>query len=233
MNSPLNRNARKASAWTLLLPGSGLQKAHLLVVALITSILFTVAVFWLRAAIFVPPPPAADTLVHVNVVSGPLISPPNVQSRPPRQTLASLQSGVAAHDTALNPAKTESVLSDPSAQSQLASVDTSVPVPRSDAEPATNDKAAEFQRELYMHIGQFEHYPDSAKAENLRGTAQVLFSMDRKGRLLAVELKISSGSPLLDQEAVDTVRRAAPLPQIPADLPQQLTILLPVEFSPK
>lgn len=233
MTLPADKGARSWGPLAVLAPGSGLQKIHLLCIALLTSILFTVAIFWLRSTIFVPPPPTANSLVHVSVVEGPLIAPPNIQNRTLQQTMASAQSGVAKEDTAHQPARITSAQSNPLAQSQLASVDTSVPIQRSDSTPTTNDKAAEFQRQLFLHIAQFEHYPEIAKAQNLRGTAQVLFSMDRKGRLLAVELKISSGSSLLDREAVDTVRRSAPLPPIPADLPPELTILLPVEFADK
>jgi len=41
----------------------------------------------------------------------------------------------------------------------------------------------------------------------------------------------SSGYPVLDEAATETIRRAQPLPAIPPDLPEKLTILFPIEFD--
>jgi protein TonB len=46
-----------------------------------------------------------------------------------------------------------------------------------------------------------------------------------------VTLDRSSGSSLLDREALDTVRRAQPLPKVPADLPDPLTLTVAIEFA--
>ncbi|MGT2504597.1 TonB family protein [Bradyrhizobium guangxiense] len=51
------------------------------------------------------------------------------------------------------------------------------------------------------------------------------------GTLVRLDVKSSSGRPLLDQEAIETIRRAQPLPRIPADMPDLITVLLPVAFD--
>lgn len=91
--------------------------------------------------------------------------------------------------------------------------------------------ASEFQRRLFEHIRRFQRYPDAARPERLAGVVQIVFTMDRQGRVRGVWVKTSSGSGLLDQEAVATIERAAPLPPIPPDLPDPLSPTLVLEFE--
>lgn len=53
---------------------------------------------------------------------------------------------------------------------------------------------------------------------------------DRPGRVLWSRVERSSGCGELDRAALDTLRRAAPLPAIPADRPDQVELVVPVEF---
>jgi protein TonB len=55
--------------------------------------------------------------------------------------------------------------------------------------------------------------------------------MNRDGTVRSAAIEESSGAQIFDQEALDTVRRAQPLPAIPAALADHLKILLPVEYS--
>ncbi len=90
---------------------------------------------------------------------------------------------------------------------------------------------SDFERRLLAHIQQYRHYPDRAKPNELVGIVQVTFTMDRAGNVLAISVTGSSGSPVLDTEAVNTVLRAQPLPAIPSNLPDQLEVQLPVSFD--
>ena len=73
--------------------------------------------------------------------------------------------------------------------------------------------------------------PGSPEAQ-LRGHALVSFALDREGRVLSARISRSSGDPLLDAAALETVRRAAPFPPAPAGLPFAVIdeIYLPVRF---
>lgn len=75
-------------------------------------------------------------------------------------------------------------------------------------------------------------YPPDARAQGLEGNAIVAFSLDRDGRILSLRLDESSGVPLLDEAALETIRRAAPFPPPPAGLPFAVIedIYLPVRF---
>lgn len=44
------------------------------------------------------------------------------------------------------------------------------------------------------------------------------------------EIARSSGSAMLDRAALDTIRRAQPLPAISEDKPNELDLSVPVEF---
>lgn len=58
-------------------------------------------------------------------------------------------------------------------------------------------------------------YPREARSKRIRGEAVVSFVVASSGSVSRVRLVRSSGSPLLDTAAIDTVRRAAPFPPIP------------------
>ena len=96
--------------------------------------------------------------------------------------------------------------------------------------PKTGGSPSAFQRILLSHIAGFRQYPAAAKSGQ-HGVVQLVFLMRRDGTVSEVRVRNSSGSLLLDEAATDTIRRAQPLPAIPADLPDQLTILLPISFD--
>lgn len=91
--------------------------------------------------------------------------------------------------------------------------------------------SSDYQRRLLAHIEPFKRYPELANRGGVRGTVQLVFQLDRDGRVLGLWVAKSSGSDLLDMAAIDTVRRATPLPPIPAGLPDAIAVQLPVEFS--
>lgn len=96
---------------------------------------------------------------------------------------------------------------------------------------ASSGAVTAFQRQLLSHIARFRRYPRDAQPGELHGVVQVRFAMRRDGTVTDTWVRTSSGHVLLDQAATETVRRAQPLPSIPADLPDTLTILLPISFD--
>jgi protein TonB len=96
---------------------------------------------------------------------------------------------------------------------------------------ASTGAMSAFQRILLSHIARFRQYPVGAKSGQ-HGVTQLVFAMRRDGSVSEVWVRETSGSRLLDDAAADIIRRAQPLPAIPADLPDQLTIGLPISFDP-
>jgi protein TonB len=93
------------------------------------------------------------------------------------------------------------------------------------------EKAAAFRRALETHIALFQHYPKRAAHERARGIVGLLFSMQRDGSVTNVQIVSSSGYTSLDAAAIETIRNAQPMPRIPSELPQQLTIEMPIAFD--
>jgi protein TonB len=60
--------------------------------------------------------------------------------------------------------------------------------------------------------------------------AFIRFRIDRAGYILSSSLAKSSDFPMLDQAALDTLRRADPLPAIPLGRPDEIELSVPVEF---
>jgi protein TonB len=91
--------------------------------------------------------------------------------------------------------------------------------------------ALNFRGVLLAHIGKFQRYPDAARPQMLHGRVVLIFNIGPDGRVLNVRIETSSGSAILDAAAMDTLRRAEPLPTIPKELPRRMEVMAPIVFS--
>jgi len=90
---------------------------------------------------------------------------------------------------------------------------------------------ANWQRSLVAHINRYKRYPAEARAHNVEGIVSVEFTLDRSGQILSSRVAHSSGSAVLDEEAVALLRRAAPLPTPPQEVPPEgVRLALPIHF---
>ena len=108
-----------------------------------------------------------------------------------------------------------------------------LPAPAASAPLAPPSNAVPTWRgELVGRLQRAKRYPDSARSRGEQGVAMTTFTMDRAGHVLATSLVRSSGSPALDEEAVALIRRAEPLPPMPAEMPgATVTLTVPVSFA--
>lgn len=85
---------------------------------------------------------------------------------------------------------------------------------------------AAWQRGLLAHIERQKRAPAGAE-----GSADVVvnFSIDRQGRLIAVEIVKGSGDARYDRAALDMVHRADPMPPPPANQ-EKLGFRIPISF---
>lgn len=75
-------------------------------------------------------------------------------------------------------------------------------------------------------------YPPAARKDRLRGEVQVAFTVSSAGGVAAVRVARSSGFSVLDQAAIEAVRRASPFPPIPADAGRSSwSFTVPLAFS--
>ena len=198
----------------------------------IVGICFMGGVYWLKVRLDTAggtPEPTALVQVHLLPRPDPLPIPVNEASqsaaitRPspthgPTETPANVASQALAELPAEEPAASEPAF--PSAG--LKAMPDTVP----------NTAKMTFRSELLRHIARFQRYPRSAERQHLQGTVRTGFSMDRDGRVLSVWVRTSSGQQVLDQAAIDTIRRAQPLPRIPAALPDSLKVDISLGFDP-
>jgi protein TonB len=84
---------------------------------------------------------------------------------------------------------------------------------------------------VLARLESFRHYPAEAQRARRQGATVLRFRLDRSGHVLSASIERSSGDAALDQAAMETLRRADPLPKIPADRPDQVELVVPIEFS--
>lgn len=96
------------------------------------------------------------------------------------------------------------------------------PVEAASVTPALSDPVTNHLRSL-LHASLNRHfvYPPVAHRNGWEGRVELLVHLDHDGRLHAMQIVRSSGYPLLDEDALLTLRRIGSIPQARAWLPEQ------------
>ncbi|NKD77153.1 energy transducer TonB [Haematospirillum sp. H1815] len=132
----------------------------------------------------------------------------------------------AALHTEQNPVQQDQ--SQDTASQQASSSNTSVITQPNSSAAA---KMSLWHGQILSHLERHKHYPRLAKARYQEGTVVIRFRIARTGDVLSVALEESSGFPLLDQEGLDLVRRASPLPPPPPGTESSvLELVSPIQF---
>ncbi len=87
-----------------------------------------------------------------------------------------------------------------------------------------------YQRAVLARISAQRRYPRGALLAGFEGNGTIRFTIERIGRLAEVSIIASTGSKALDRATLDMVHRSAPFPPIPAELPDQLEVTMPIRF---
>ena len=105
------------------------------------------------------------------------------------------------------------------------------PVATAPSPPASVSSAtASWQQSLVARLAKLQRYP--AQARGVQGVVSLAFTIDRHGGVVSSRIVKSSGSAVLDAEALDLIKRAAPLPSPPADIPDSdLSFVVPIRFA--
>jgi protein TonB len=94
-----------------------------------------------------------------------------------------------------------------------------------------NRLVATYGQSISKEIKRYQKYPPPAQRRGWEGTAEVLLQLAADGKVTGITLGKSSGHAILDEEALDMVRRASPLPQAPPDLRgRPLVVSVPIVF---
>jgi protein TonB len=219
--------------WGLARPPRDLRR--FLMIGVCVSTLFATGVYWLRQLPTGPTARAQGSVVHVQLVRlpNPVPSPqePVLARDPPSMDRVPAPAIKEPEHPAVNkdrPLRPEMALARVAA---APAIDHEPPPLSLQTLAATSGGVLSFHEILLRHVERYRRYPETARKGHLEGVVQLLFAMSRDGNVLDVRVKASSGHPALDKEAVDTLRRAQPLPPIPATMPDRLNIVLPVGFS--
>lgn len=107
--------------------------------------------------------------------------------------------------------------------------------PKSIAAPTVNrlssDARPNWEGTILAHLERFRRYPARARAARQQGTITIRFRMNKAGMVLSSTIVKKSGYYDLDQAALDTLKRAQPLPAIPAEMGDEVELTIPVEFQ--
>lgn len=99
------------------------------------------------------------------------------------------------------------------------------------ASQAGNAAVSNYPGKVVAKLRRSLRYPREAQRQRLRGEVRVAFIVSSNGGVSGIRVVRSSGSPILDQAAVETVQRAAPFPKIPADAGRSSwPFTVPLEF---
>lgn len=228
---PLEEAGTKDRGLTPVAPMPGFDTRWLWGIVIVVPIVLTTGVYWLHQLPSGPNARAGGTIVEVRLVQDLVHDPVLVAARPDEATSKGRPEPMIEAPNRPIPEETTTIASAPATVTPGPSVERSTSVTTSRPQPVATGSASAFQRTLLSHIARFRRYPQSARSGE-HGVAQVVFAMRRDGTVSEIWVRTSSGHLTLDEAATETVRRAQPLPTIPRELPDRLTILLPISFDP-
>jgi len=113
-----------------------------------------------------------------------------------------------------------------------------VPLPATPA-PVVVSKAApdsslldNYGKILSSLIARYQRYPHIAQLRGWQGTTQVQIFVSTAGRMVNAVILRSSGFEVLDNQALEMVQQAVPLPQPPEALRgREFTVMVPIVFK--
>lgn len=168
---------------------------------------------------------AAPTANRVVLISHRSVAPSEPEHAPPP----------ALHQAVV--AKTQPAPAQPlaarSTQEIVAATPDTLAIPTANPQTAHRDQSDivnDYRQALFEKLAAQRHYPEAARLRHYQGDGAILFRIDRGGKLLAASMERSTGRALLDRAALSQVQRAAPFPEIPPELPDELAVSMQLQF---
>jgi periplasmic protein TonB len=179
------------------------------------------------------PRPEPRTEVRPEPQPVPRVAPPPVQAPPPRAEAVAVpqRAEPVAVPQPAPQAVAPPVVERPAPPPPVAAVVASKTETGKNAALEEQLKTA-YGQSISKEIRRFLKYPPLAQRRGWQGTAEVLLQLTAEGKVAGITIGKSSGQKVLDDEALNMVRRALPLPQAPQDLRgRELTVTVPIVFK--
>ncbi|WP_374261253.1 energy transducer TonB, partial [Zoogloea sp.] len=129
----------------------------------------------------------------------------------------------------------------PAASPAVDSVAPHAPVARAEAlapsAPAADEapdpaQLERYGRSLSSALARQQNYPRLAALRGWEGEVQLRVTIARKGNVIATQVVRSSGFEILDQNAVQLIAAAGPLPRPPESLQnREIQVIVPVHYK--
>ncbi len=210
-------------------PGEAPPSATRMLIARITE----------RASVPEPPPPARETRRRAEPDRARTAPVPKPAVERPRPVMA--EPPAAAPQAAVMPAAPAPqapaaaaalVLSSPASQPGVASVRAlEAQAARVSGEPDAGS-VEQFRRALIDAAARYKRYPVQALERGWQGRVEIRLVIGPTGIIQGSAVKASSGHEILDNQALDMVKRAKPLAPVPAALRgREFSVDIPVIFD--
>jgi TonB family protein len=90
---------------------------------------------------------------------------------------------------------------------------------------------SDYYRRVESHLARFHAYPAMLTGARPTGVVRVGLIVQRDGRVMDAWIETSSGVVPLDEAALQTLKRAEPLPGLPATLPGAIDLIVPLRYA--
>lgn len=89
-----------------------------------------------------------------------------------------------------------------------------------------------YQQLLLAHLERHKEYPRRARRARMEGVVQLRLKIDPQGNVVSYSLNAPSDYALLNEEVLEMVKRADPMPAIPPEMDQtKVDFIVPVRFN--
>lgn len=185
-----------------------------------------------RTQLVLLPPRAPEQPLEEVIAPTPSAAASAMKKKPePPRPLPPSPPRAAANWVVPPPAPPQPVQQAPAPQQQEASIAAAPVTPPLPPGPSVaNPGKDSWEGRVMAKLERHRRYPNAARARREQGVAHIRVSLARDGSVLSLALEQSSGSAMLDQAALDTFRRATPLPAVPEARKAPLELSFPVEF---
>jgi protein TonB len=183
----------------------------------------------------VPPPPLSAAVPPPPQALAAIVPPPP-PAPPPKQRLAKPHAAASAPTHRVVATSARRPVPAPSSLAPSPSrLPSSSPAPSANPAPARlaapSPLAVDWQHALASWLAAHKTYPDEARRAGAQGSVVLRFTVDRSGRVLAVE-RLDTAAPAVLGAAAEAMLRGATVPPFPDTMPQdRITITVRVHYA--